>query len=261
MINYLNKDMKKLFLLVSMAVFGAIAASAQYFCTEKGKEFLYKVTDNTEKEPVETVQKSTILDVETSTDGNINVRVENVMALPDAPLAEIKSNMNYLYDAKTDVTTVVEMSAEDFRSMILNTIKQSAQANGQYISDMELADLEQSMSTSGRLELVIDPKDEVGAKIPNSKLRLNIGQMTMTTNIWEAKFLGSESVTVEAGTFECVKISYVKRTSTPEGNEKSNITDWYAKGIGLVKSEETDKKGNVTTERKLFVIKEPKSAE
>ena len=68
MINYLNKDMKKLFLLVSMAVFGAIAASAQYFCTEKGKEFLYKVTDNTEKEPVETVQKSTILDVETSTD-------------------------------------------------------------------------------------------------------------------------------------------------------------------------------------------------
>lgn len=167
--------------------------------------------------------------------------------------------MNYLYDAKTDVTTVVEMSAEDFRHMIINMIKESAQANGQYLSAMELDDLEKVMSTKGRLEIVIDPKAEVGSKIPNSTLRLNAGQMAMTMNIWEGKFLGTESVTTEAGTFDCVKISYVMRQSTPAGNEKDNVTAWYSKGIGLVKEVKTDKKGNVTAERSLFVIKDPKA--
>lgn len=251
--------MKKLFVFAVMAAFGAMAASAQYFCTEKGKVFLYKLVDNTEKKPTDTMLQTTFVEVEKSADGNINARVEDVMSLPDSPLSEIKTNMNYIYDAKTDVTTVVEMTAEDFRSMIVNTIKESAQAAGQYISEMELADLEKMMSSKGRLEVLIDPKAEVGSKIPNSTLRLNAGQMTMTMNIWEAKFLGTESVTVEAGTFDCVKISYVMRTSSPNGNEKSNVTSWYAKGIGVVREIETDKKGNITKERNLSVIKDPKA--
>ncbi|MDE6369668.1 MAG: DUF3108 domain-containing protein [Muribaculaceae bacterium] len=251
--------MKKLLIVSLMAAFGVMAASAQYCCTEKGKVFLYKMTDLSEKTPSENVLKTTILEVQTAADGNIDVRVEDAMALPDSPLSEIKTNMNYLYDAKTDVTTVVMMNAEDFRSMIVNTIKESAQANGQYMSAMELADLEKMMSTKGSLELVINPNAEVGSKIPNSTLRLNAGQMTMTMNVWEGKFLGSESVTTDAGTFDCVKISYVKRQSTPEGNEKANVTAWYAKGIGLVKEIETDKKGNVKAEQSLYVIKEPKA--
>lgn len=247
--------MKKLLTVSLMAALGMMTASAQYLCADKGKEFLYKTVNNTEKTPVENVIKTTILDVQTTADGNIDARVENVMALPDSPLAEIKTNMNYLYDAKNDVTTVVEMNADDFRSMIVNTIKESAQANGQYMSAMELADLEKMMSTKGSLEIVINPKAEVGSKIPNSTLRLNAGQMTMTMNIWEGKFLGTETVTTEAGTFDCVKISYVKRSSTPAGNEKANVTAWYAKGIGLVREIETDKKGNVTSEQTLYVIK------
>ena len=242
-----------------MAVFGVMTASAQYLCTDKGKELLYKMVDNSEKTPNENVIKTTVIDVQTTADGNIDTRIEDVLALSDAPLAEIKTNMNYLYDAKTDVTTVVEMSAEDFRHMIINMIKESAQANGQYLSAMELDDLEKVMSTKGRLEIVIDPKAEVGSKIPNSTLRLNAGQMAMTMNIWEGKFLGTESVTTEAGTFDCVKISYVMRQSTPAGNEKDNVTAWYSKGIGLVKEVKTDKKGNVTAERSLFVIIDPKA--
>ena len=69
--------------------------------------------------------------------------------------------------------------------------------------------------------------------------------MTMSMNFWEGKNLGTESVTTEAGTFDCVKISYVQRTSSPGGNEKRNVTEWYAKGIGLVRSIDTDKKGNI----------------
>lgn len=247
--------MKKLFAIAAIAVYAAMTASAQYLCADKGKEFIYKIVDNSEKTPTENVLKSTIIDVQTAADGNIDSRVEDVRSVPDAPLVEIKTYMNYVYDAKTEVTKIVMMSADDFRSMIVRTLKEAAQAEGQYISQMELDDLEKAMTTKGSLELIIDPKAEVGAKIPNSSLRLSAGQMTMNMNIWEGKFLGSESVTTDAGTFDCVKISYVLRSSTPAGNEKSNITAWYAKGIGLVKEIETDKKGKVTDERVLYVIK------
>lgn len=251
--------MKKIISLAFAAAMGVMAASAQYFCTEPGMVFLYKVAVNKDKNPTESVLRATVQTVDKDADGNITARVEEVMALPDSPLAEIKTNMNYAYDAATDVTTVVEMTAEDFKNMIINTIKESALASGQHISDMELADLEKAMSAKGQLELIIDPKAEVGSKIPNSTLRLNAGQMAMTMNIWEAKFLGTETVTTEAGTYECVKISYTKRTSSPGGNEKANCTDWYAKGIGLVRGIETDKKGNITSENTLFVVKSPKA--
>ena len=34
------------------------------------------------------------------------------------------------------------------------------------------------------------------------------------------------------------------------------MTEWYAKGVGLVRSLETDKKGNVLADQTLRVVKE-----
>ena len=46
-----------------------------------------------------------------------------------------------------------------------------------------------------------------------------------------------------AGRFECIKISYLKRTKILVKSETERITEWYAKGVGLVKSESHDMKG------------------
>ena len=253
-------EMKKT-LLALMLMVGGLAASAQYFCTDQGKVMLYKAVDKSGKDSVESVIQATTVGVETAADGKISVRLQEIQSDPDNPLAEIKTYSTYIYDPQTDVSTIIPMSADDFKNFILTMIKDAAAANGQSMSEMDLADIEKVMSTKGQIEFTIDPKAEVASKIPNSTLRLSAGQLSMSMNFWEGKFLGAESVTTEAGTFDCVKISYVMRTSSPSGNEKRNVTAWYAKGIGLVRSVDTDKKGDITAEQNLFVIKEPKPAE
>lgn len=250
---------KTLFAIMLMAC--GMAASAQYFCTEQGKVMIYKAMKYDKKDSVETVIQATTMNVETAADGQITARVEDVQSDANNPLLEIKSYSTYIYNPQSDITTVIAMTADDFKNTLLTLIKESAMANGQYMSEMELADIEKVMSAKGQIEFTIDPKAEVGAKIPNSTLRLSAGQLTMSMNFWEGKFLGTESVTTEAGTFDCVKISYVRRMSSPGGNEKNNITEWYAKGVGLVRSIDTDKKGNIKEEQVLYIVKEPKAAE
>lgn len=245
------------FLTFALAVvLGCAAASAQYFSTKQGEVSYYKLVDNKTKEAVESVVKTTVLSVDTDADGIITSRVEDIQSDPSNPFAEIKTYRVFKYDPKTDITTVIVMTGDDFKSFILNMIKASAEANRQHISESELADLEKAFATKGQLEFPLDPKAAVDSKLPNATLRLNAGQMAMSMNLWEGKFLGSESITVEAGTYDCLKVSYAIRTSTPGGNEKNYMTEWYAKGVGLVRSLETDKKGNTLADQTLRVVKE-----
>lgn len=247
--------MKNVLTFVFALLIGFSAASAQYFCTKQGQVMYYKVTTPDGKENQESMMKSTMISVETAADGVITARVEDVESDPSNPFAEVKTYKGFSYDPASDITTVTVMTGDDFKNFLMTMIKESAEANRQHISESELADLEKTISTKGKLEFTLDPKAAPDTKIPNATMRLNGGQMTMSMNLWDGKFLGTETVTVEAGTYECLKVSYSLRISTPGGNEKRYITEWYAKEIGSIKFVETDKKGNIQTEQALRVIK------
>ena len=63
-------------------------------------------------------------------------------------------------------------------------------------------------------------------------------------NISGAAYMGNETVSTTAGKFDCIKISYLKRTKIVLKTTTLRITEWYAKGVGLVvKSEAYDTKG------------------
>jgi hypothetical protein len=66
--------------------------------------------------------------------------------------------------------------------------------------------------------------------------------MTMTTNISNRKVDALEKLTTPAGTFDCVKISYDMDTKMMF-SIKSHVVEYYAKNVGMVKSESFDKKG------------------
>ncbi len=126
------------------------------------------------------------------------------------------------------------------RSFLLAGLMQQLAAAG-YLGDAAKvqevrAQLDSALVVKGKLDLVIDPNAEVGAKIPDASLSFSIGPASNSVNVWNGKFLGFETITVPAGTFECVKIEYVERTKTSSGIEKKHITDWFAKDIGFVKS-------------------------
>lgn len=247
--------MKNILFVTLALLVGCASANAQYFCTKQGQVMYYKQVANEDKQTKESVMKSTVVSVETAADGIISSRVEDLESDPSNPFAEIKTYKSFTYDPATDVTKVIVMTGDDFKDFVLTMIRESAEANRQHMSDSDLDDLAKSFSTKGSLEFLIDPKSAVDTKIPNSTLRLNAGQMTMTMNFWEGKYLGKEKVTVEAGTYDCEKVSYTLRISTPGGNQKRNITEWYAKEVGPVRAIETDKKGNILNELTLRVIK------
>lgn len=81
-----------------------------------------------------------------------------------------------------------------------------------------------------------------------------LGSITLTTDE-ESKAIGEESVTVPAGTFTAMKVE-LKRTSTsvakfgkiPPSTETS--TEWWVKGIGMVKTVSVGPGGTSTIEAK-----------
>lgn len=245
--------MKKILLSSLALVIACAAATAQYFSTTQGQVMIYKETDV--KEETESAIKSTVISVDKADNGVITARIEDLQSDPSSPMMEVKTYRTFSYDSATGETKAIVMSAEDFKDFFLSMIRQSAEAAGQHLSEMEYNDLEKAISSKGSLEFVIDPKMAAGTKLPKTSLRLNAGMVSMRANLWDGKMLGIERVTVPAGTYDCVKISYSIVMTTPNGNDKHNVIEWYAKDLGLVKSAETDKKGNIISEQVLLSAK------
>lgn len=59
--------------------------------------------------------------------------------------------------------------------------------------------------------------------------------------VYDRKVLGQESVTTNAGTWNCVKISYKCKVSFKTGPFPTNLniegTEWYAPGVGIIKTQ------------------------
>ena len=244
--------MKKYLLTVVALVMACMASTAQYFSTTVGQVLSY---NSTKDGKIEKTAKSTVLSVETNSDGVITMQEEDAVSDAANPLMEVKMHRTYTYNPTTGVTNVVIMTAEDMKAVMIDGIRHAAQEAGQYMSESDLTEIANAITAKGALGYDIDPKMAPDTKLPKSNFRLNAGMVSVTGNLWDVKMLGTETVTVPAGTYEdCVKISYTMVMNSPEGNSKHIDVDWYAKGVGLVKSAEYDKKGNITSVDELISI-------
>jgi len=77
------------------------------------------------------------------------------------------------------------------------------------------------------------------------------GGSNLSMVIWDRKVEGQESVTTPAGTWNCFKISYKSRVSYRSGplpvNHTADVTEWYAPGVGVIKTESKDGSTAVTS--------------
>jgi len=80
------------------------------------------------------------------------------------------------------------------------------------------------------------------------------GGFKMTVEVYNRKVEGKESITTPAGTFDCVKISHDMKTFMMVEMITKGV-EWYAKDVGLVKSETYDSKGKLMTSSLLSVFK------
>jgi hypothetical protein len=78
--------------------------------------------------------------------------------------------------------------------------------------------------------------------------------MTMTINISNRKVESAESITTPAGTFDCFKITFDMATKMMM-TVKAKGAEWYAKGVGMVKSESYSTSGDLMGYSLLSSIK------
>lgn len=227
--------MKKTLLLVLITFF-AISIKAQtcesYYPQEVGKTYIY--TDYDKKDKVIGITEKTVVEKNTIK-GGIEVKMSEISK-----------------DKKGKQTST--------REYIVKCV------NGNFSMDMESFLNQEQMEAYEEMELEVIADDltipesaKVGDELNNGEVIANISNngvrvMSMTVTISDRKVESKESITTNAGTFECLKISSnvnLKMFIT----FKTTLTEWYAKDIGVVKTESYSNKGKIISKTILTDIK------
>ena len=100
---------------------------------------------------------------------------------------------------------------------------------------------------------------EVGMELPdaNTKISAGTGGLTivnMTVTIKDRKVEGMEEITTPVGTFNCYKLSQTSDIKMMISREYKSV-DYFAEGVGMVRSEMYDKRGNLDSYMELTAYK------
>ena len=221
--------MKKM-LLAIVALLACHTMQAQYFCTTQGTELHYVNYD----------EAGQSLSNETVTVYNVvkNASGESAQYLAKIVTNKTKNNTSYtLYNWNYDgnVTTCQE-------DLMYGPYIKSDSDPAKYDSKARQA-MAEELKLKGDNSYTIKKHASAGESIPDRTYSLISNMLKNEINISGAAYMGEEKVSTTAGKFDCIKISYLKRTKIVLKTETVRVTEWYAEGIGLVKSESYNTKG------------------
>jgi hypothetical protein len=119
-----------------------------------------------------------------------------------------------------------------------------------YLDPATLASYEEMGVDITADNLAYPAKMTTGDKLPDGGLKMVVKSgsatiITITLNITNRIVEGSESITTDAGTFSCYKLSYDLNTRAGFINSSSSVVEWMTEGVGLVRSETYDRRGRL----------------
>ncbi len=85
-------------------------------------------------------------------------------------------------------------------------------------------------------------------------MKMGFISLKMTVNLTNRKVEALEDITVKAGTYNAFKLSGDVNGTILGIKVNSKGLDWYAYGIGLIKTESYDKKGDLQSVLELVEI-------
>jgi len=227
--------MRKIFLLFVLSIFTSVLFAQNcesYFPQEVNKKYEYKDYDKKDKETGTTVK--TVVDKK-DISGGIEVTIKEESKAKDA---DSVTTIQYTIKCENGKMSM------DMESMLMNSEQMQAY---------------EGMETKVNADDMTIPEnakagdDLGGGKVTAEVFNQGVKMMSMTFTITDRKVDAVENVTTTAGTFECLKItSHVELHMLM--NFKMIITEWYAKDIGIVKSETYNKKGKKTSSTILTKI-------
>lgn len=227
--------MKKLILFTAIIFIGmALKAQEIFFPTKEGTVLVYKSFDKKDKET--NMVKYTIKHLNINgSDMDITYLVESI---------DPKEKLVF----KEEIT--IHQKGDKLYFDMSNFINKAAfQQNGEIPAEIQV--------TGNNMEVPSNPKP--GDVLPDANvemaMKLGFVNMKMSAQVTNRKVEAIEDITVKAGTFKGYKFISEVNTSAMGIKIKSNNIDWYAKGVGIVKSENYDKNGKLQSYMELIELK------
>ena len=226
--------MKKLILFTVTFLIGMVLnAQETFFPTKNGTVLIYKTFDK--KDKITSLVKYTIKDVKINgSDLDITYQCESL---------DPKEKLVF----KEDIT--IHQKGDKLYFDMGNFINKAAfQQNGEIPANVEI--------TGNNMEIPLNPK--AGDLLPDANvamaLKMGFVNMKMAADITNRKVESIEDVTVTAGTFKTYRFSSVVNASAMGIKTSSKMIEWYAKGVGTIKSESYDKKGDLQSRTELVEL-------
>ena len=225
--------MRTLILIYSLFLVSSTALSqncSKYYPMEEGTSFQYTMTNK--KGKTEGITDYSITNVENT--GGVTTATMN-MKFTDEKGKEILVS-DYKLSCTGDVVKI------DYNSLV------PAQMMKQYTDmgvEMEISgtdiELPNNLSVGQGLD---DANVAMSIKMPGMNMNIKVDQLN---RIVEKK----ESVTTPAGTYECYVITQDNVSETMGVKQTMQSKLWLAEGVGMVKQETYNKKGDLTTQMLL----------
>jgi hypothetical protein len=227
--------MKKLFLLTAIT-FIAMALNAQeiFFPTKEGTVLVYKTFDKKDKE-TNKVQY---------TIRHLNINGDNMDITYLIESIDPKEKLVF----KEEIT--IHKKGDKLYFDMSNFINKAAfQREGEIPAEIQI--------TGNNMEIPSNPQPGDVLPDANVEMALKMGfiNLKMSALVTNRKVETIEDITVKAGTFKGYKFTSEVNSSAMGIKVKSNNTDWYAKGVGVVKSENYDKNGKLQSYTELIEFK------
>lgn len=227
--------MKKL-LVITVIVLGGMVLKAQetFFPTKEGTVLVYKTFDKKDK-LTSTVQY---------TIKHVNISGRNMDITYQCESIDPKDKLVF----KEEIT--IHQKGDIIYLDMSNFInKATFQQNGEIPANIEV--------TGNNMEIPLNPKP--GDVLPDASvamaLKMGFINMKVSADITNRKVEAIEDITVKGGTFKCYKFSSDINSSAMGIKVKAKSVEWYAKGVGTVKSESYDKNGGLQSHTELVEIK------
>ena len=115
-----------------------------------------------------------------------------------------------------------------------------------------MATLASGMEIKGN-GIIIPSNVKAGQKLDD--FSISIEALATTTSCTNVTVVANEKLTTEAGTFDTFKVNMDMSGKVLFVKMQGSISQWYAKGIGEVKTINYDKKGKILTIRELSLIR------
>ena len=221
--------MKKTILFI-FAILACHVSHAQYFCTTEGTELHYVNYD----EAGQSVSNETAVVGYAGRNGeNVSASYINKIVTNKQKGDTSYTRFDWNYDGNQTVCV------ED---LMFGPYIDSDSDPAKYDTAARTA-MQEELKFKGNNALVLKRQAKAGESMPDRSYSLIANMLKNEITISGATYMGEERISTTAGKFDCLKISYLKRTKVLLKSTTHRINEWYAEGIGLVKSESFDMKG------------------